>query len=242
MNKFLLLFLLVLVSCSRCGDNTSDYGYGGRGFYIDELTGEEYVDEYIDAPEVVYAVQKVLAYLRHVKHLRLENSQVCYNPALHLISLEFTSQDIKEVDDARFLIVDLTEAVLAEFNTNPRLASTFVQYPLTPLQLEVYIDFESYEGLYVDPFWVGYVTLLEGEVKYYAFDIKMKGRNVWNLRTESFDTALSVAVFQRESEKMFKEEVELANPDNLKKEQYHSPDKYIPRFYSPYDPKHPLFE
>lgn len=241
MRKYLLLFLLVLSSCSSSYYNSAGYGYGGSA---ETEVGE--VEGYIDAPEVVFAVQKVIAYLRHVKHLRLEDAGVVYNPSLNLISLEFTSQDLMEVRHARYLIVDLVQALLAEFNTNPRLASTFVSYPLTPLQVEVYIDFQSFNIIYNDPYYVGYLTLLDNEVIYYAGDYKKQPKNVaddvWNLRVESFDTALSVAIFERESEKMFKEYVELANPNWLKKEQYHSPDKYIPRFYSPYDPENPLFE
>lgn len=241
MHKYLLLFLLVLTSCSGSLYNSAGYGYGGS----EEIEVGD-VEGYIDSPEVVFAVQKVVAYLRHVKNLRLEDAGVCYNPSLNLISLEFTSQDIMEVRKARYLIVDLVQALLAEFNTNPRLASTFVQYPLTPLQVEVYIDFQSFNLLYVDPFNVGYITLLNGEVIYYAADYKKLPKNVaddvWNLRVESFDTALSVAIFERESEKMFKEQVELANPDWLKKEQYRSPDKYIPRYYSPYEHTNPIFE
>lgn len=253
MHKFLLLFLLVLASCSHGYDSGVDYGYGGSSCCTEWVGNSEqedgYIaDEYINEPEVVFAVQKVLAYLRYVKHLRLEDAGVCYNPALHLISLEFTSQDVLEVKEARYIIVDLAQAMLAEFNTNPALASTFVQYPLTPLQLEVYIDFESFEGLYVDPFYVGYLTLLNGEVIFYASDNKLFGpdrlseTNVWNLRTEAFETSLSVVIFERESEKLFQEQLELAHPDHLQKEQYRSPDKSIPRYYSPYADKNPVFK
>ena len=190
--------------------------------------------EKISAPEIVHSIQHFLPYLRHEKHLRLEDSKVWYNDQIHTIHMEFTSQDILEIREARMLLVDLIEGLLAELNRNPIIAPEFIQYPLAPENLEIYIDFESNHGLYVDPFYVGWLKLESGQTTFYAFDLKYKGTNLWNFRIEPYFKSRELTVFERESEDLFEEAVDLSHLHKLKKEQYKPEEKEIPRFFSPY--------
>lgn len=187
----------------------------------------------IDAPEIVHTVQHIMPYLRHEKHLRLEDSRVFYNQTINTVRMEFTSQDVLEVRDARFLLVDVVEALLAALNQNPAIAPKFVTYPLTPDQLEIYINFESFHGLYVDPYYVGYIMLEAGNATYWAFDTKENGRNYWDFRTEPYEKSREFTVYEREAENMFKQLIDIEHPLILP-EQYISPVKDIPRYFSPY--------
>ena len=194
----------------------------------------------IDSEEATYVIQRVMPYLRHAKHLRLENAAIYYNDTIHTVRLEFISQDVLEVKEARFLIVDTVEGLLTELNRNPILAPELLTYPLTADRLEIYIDFESFHGNYVDPYYVGYTQLEDGIVSFYAFDTKYPRVTLWDCRTEPYEKSREIAIYEREYEKLFKQVVELQNPKILP-EQYISPEKNIPRYYNPYDPNY-IFE
>lgn len=187
----------------------------------------------IDSPELVRVVQHFMPYLRHEKRLRLEDSRVFYNETINTVRMEFTSQDVLEVREARFLLVDVVEGLLAALNQNPTLGSQFITYPLTPDQLEIYINFESFHGIYVDPYYVGYIMLEDGQATYWAFDTKENGRNYWDFRTEAYEKSREFTVYEREAENMFKQLIDIEHPLILP-EQYITPVKEIPRYFSPY--------
>lgn len=190
----------------------------------------------IDAPEIVHAIQHFLPYLRHEKHLRLEDAGVYYGDYIHTIRMQFISMDVMEIREARMLLVDLVEGLLAELNQNPILAPEFITYPLTPLSLEIYIDFQSYYGMHCDPYFVGWMKLEKGTSYFYAFDLKYNGLNCWDFRTESYSKSLELTVYERESEQLFKQAVEIEEntPDYLRKEQYRPNIKCLPRYFPPY--------
>jgi hypothetical protein len=217
---------LVFALLASCG--------GWKSTDVEEKVKDEW-SVAIDEAETVHAIQHYLAYLRHEKHLRLENACVWYRDNINSVRMEFTSQDVLEVREARFLLVDLVEGLLAELNRNPVIAPSLVTFPLMPEHLEIYINFESYHGLYVDPYYVGYIKLENGEASYLAFDIKAPGRNNWDFRTESYAKSREFTVYEREAEKLFKESVDLQRLHKLTKEQYFPVDKEVPRYYSPYE-------
>ena len=189
----------------------------------------------IDSPEIVHAIQHYLAYLRHEKHLRLEDASIWYNEEVNSVRLEFISQDILELREARFLLVDVVEGLLAELNKNPVIAPELITFPLRPEFLEIYINFESFHGEFVDPYYVGWMKLENGEAYYYAFDIKTPNRNKWDFRIEPYSKSREFTVFEREAEKLFQESIELERPHTLRKDQYVPlQDKKIPRYFSPY--------
>ncbi len=220
---FLALTLLVVCNCSP------------KKYEIDQEWTKK-----IDSPELTYAIQHYLSYLRHEKHLRLEDTRIYYNSSINTIRMEFTSQDILELREARFLIVDLVEGLLAELNRNPILGPQFITYPLTADQLEIYISYDSFYGLIQDPYFVGYIQLEEGIVTYYAFDTKYTNQTAWSKRKEPYFKTRELAIYEREAEEMFKETMDMQKHSPLK-EQYISPDKEIPRYFSPHKP-HYIFK
>ncbi len=234
MNKILrivgIFFLLTSLSgCAAC----RDWWYG-EGDWVKK----------VDSEELVYVIQKYLAYLRHEKHLRLEDSRVYYNDYVNTIRMEFTCQDVLEVREARMLLVDLVEGLLAELNQNPILGTEFIVYPLSPRQLEIYIDMESYYGVYTDPYYVGWIKLEKDTAYYYAFDQKEDELNYWDFRTEPYAKSREFVIQERSAESLFRETVEIEEntPDPLEKEQYRPVNKCRPRYYSPYYKCQPLFK
>lgn len=235
-NLFRSLFFLVFVLHSSCCVPFKDMWYA-QGPWVQK----------IDANELTHVVQQYVAYLRHVKRLRLEDCKVYYIDSINTIHMEFLSQDLLEMGEARMLMVDLVEGLLAEFNQNPILGPQFITYPLTPRQLEIYVDFESYDGLFDDPYYVGWMKLEKETASYYAFNQKYTGYNYgslmygglnyWNYRTEPYAKSREIVIHEREGENLFKQvfDIEQNTPDRLSKEQYRPVHKCRPRYYSPYD-------
>ncbi len=201
----------------------------------------------IDTNELVHVVQQYVAYLKYVKHLRLEDCKVYYIDSVNTIHMEFLSQDLLEVGEARMLMVDLVEGLLAALNQDPILGPQFITYPLTPRQLEIFVDFESFDGIYDDPYYVGWMEMEQETATYYAFNLKYTGwdygsqlyggLDYWNYRTEPYTKSREIVIHEREGENMFKQvfETEQNTPNPLTKEQYRPIHKCRPRYYSPYD-------
>lgn len=199
----------------------------------------------IDGPEFTHAIQHYTAYLKHVKHLRLEDSAVYYHDYANTVRMEFTSQDVLELCEARELIVDVVEGLLVEINRNPILAPQLVNYPFTSANLEIYIRFESFEGIYVDPYYVGWVGLEDDIVHFYAFDIKMwqnheeGSANIWDYRYEPYFKSREIVLYEREAEALFHTALDMDYlPTCLKKEQYCPEERIKPRYFSPYLNRH----
>jgi hypothetical protein len=228
-NIISLILLVSISSCNCCRDLW--YAEG------------EWVQK-IDSEELVHVIQQYLAYLRHVKHLRLEDSRIFYNDYINTVRMEFTCQDILEVREARMLLVDVVEGLLAEINQNPILGSEVFNYPFSASQLEIYIDMESYYGLYLDPYFVGWIQLEKDVASYYAFDEKIDGLNYWDFRTEPYWKSRELVIQERAAESLFKDAFEIAEntPDPLVKEEYRPVIKCRPRYYNPYDTCQPIFK
>lgn len=223
--SFVILFLSFVFSACSLRSRPSD---------------EENVVSKIDAPEIVHAIQHYLPFLRHEKHLRLEDSRVYYDDSINAIRMEFISQDLLELREARMLLVDVVEGLLAELNKNPVLGPEFITYPLTPAQLQIFIDFESLYGLNCDPYYVGWMKLENNTSYFYAFDLKYPCLNAWNLRKESYDSSREFVVYERESEQLFQQAVKIDEntPSYLRKEQYRPKEKCRSRYFSPYSCQH----
>jgi hypothetical protein len=197
---FLLLSLSLLTACG-----------GGANYWVKK----------IDSPEVTYVVQNYMARMKHDKHLRLEIASCYYSDYINTIRLEFISQDVIEVGEARGLLVDLVEGLLAELNQNPILASQFVTYPFGPRNLEIFINFESFHGYYIDPYYVGWVALDGGWSYFYAFNTRDQDVGFWDYRCEPYYKSREYVVFERQAEERYLDEH--AKPTNLQEEQYISP-------------------
>lgn len=217
---YVLISLTLLLASSGCHLKWCYYGVGEW-------------EQKIDGPEITHAIQHYLAYLKHVKRLRLEDSSVYYRDTIHTVRMEFISMDVIELCEARELLVDVVEGLLYELNRNPILAPQFIDYPLSSAHLEIFIRFESFEQ-YVDPFYVGWVSLEDDIVTFYAWVLNEDGRNIWDYRVEPYFKSREFVLYGREAEALFRTSCEQEYPSCLKREQYCPEPRVKPRYWSPY--------
>lgn len=171
----------------------------------------------IDSEEVTWIVSKVMARWKHRKYqrLRLEHSQTHYSTAITGLQLEISSMEILTIVEARNLIVDFVEELLREINSSPILSCQMNVYPFTANQLQIDINFASFHGIHIDPYYIGYLSLVEGMVRYYAFDTKDQMWQVWHSRAEPYTKAREISVLGRAADKFVDEERQLECPRHL---------------------------
>lgn len=193
-----LLFILILCGCST-GYQSDPWG------------------KVVDSDEMTWIVQKVAAKWKHqdYRRIRLEHSHASYSDTFTQVHLEFSSQEILEVDQARNLLVDMTEDLLREINTNAIIADELSPYPFSADQLHIEINFETYIGEYVDPYYIGCVELKNGFAYYYAFDEKDQDWYNWHARVESYSKTREVSMLSRAAEKQFVDESPCSTPKHL---------------------------
>lgn len=161
--------------------------------------------EDINSAEMTKVIQDLSVEFKHGRHLELQHAKTFFNSGIHTVQLEFVSQDIVEICEARAIIVDLTESFLAKLNQDPLLGTEFSNYPFRSSNLEIYITFESYFGRYVDPYYIHWVGLEDDEVTFYTFDVDDKTKMCWHKRIEAYETVREIVLYQREAEKLYRE-------------------------------------
>lgn len=136
----------------------------------------------------------------------LEDSWVYYNDegpngenVVHHIWLQYRSQNILELQDARSKLVDLVEEFLEKLKNNPDTASSLIA-GFSADNLLIYVDFQSYWGLYADPQYIGWMVLEDGMVYYYDFDVKNIYVDYWYDRVETYNKSREIVRLERESE------------------------------------------
>lgn len=159
----------------------------------------------IHCEEMTMIVQEVAVELKYDKRLRLEDAKTFFNDGIHTIQINFTSQDLKDMCEARELIVDVTEKLLAKLNQDIILGPEYSNFPLRPENLEIYITFESYYGRYVDPYYVAWIGLEDGIVLYETFSLKDNNKDCWSARRESYCTSREIVVYERQAEKKYRD-------------------------------------
>lgn len=153
--------------------------------------------------EISQVVWEYAAELKYDKRLYIEHAFECVNDET-ILHIHFKTQLLIELCQARDLVVDVVEGLLDRLNNSPasKLLSPF---PLTPNQIHITIDFQSYHGLYVDPFYIGWVVVEDGMVYFYAFNLKDKTRDFWNARSEPYFKSKSFVHWEREGEKLYEQ-------------------------------------
>ncbi|MBA3239411.1 MAG: hypothetical protein H0T62_13865 [Parachlamydiaceae bacterium] len=163
----------------------------------------------VDSEEMTWIVEKITARWKHREHqrLKLEHSQLHYNlTGITRLNLEFSSQEILEMCPARDLLVDLVEEFLFEINTNPIISGELASVPFTPDLLDIKINFESFYGYYVDPFYIGCICLSDGIARFSAFDMKDPEWHSWHSKVEPYTKSREVSMLRRAAEKNYEEE------------------------------------
>ena len=157
----------------------------------------------VNSTELTSLIQDYTVGLKHDEEVNLEQAKIYLDGGIHTIHLEFITQRILDMCEARELIVSMTENLLSRLNLNPVLGPQLSSYPFSPDQVEIYITFESYYGRYVDTYYIHWVCLEDGVVTYYTWDLEDGSKNCWHSRKESYETSREIATYQELAEEEY---------------------------------------
>jgi hypothetical protein len=148
---------------------------------------------------------------RHRHRWYLEDSWVYYDAygIVNCIKLQYRTQNLLELQEARALLVDLVEEYLELLDVNPDTASK-VEPGFSADNLLVYVDLQSYWGLYGDPQLVGWMVLEDGMVYYYDFDVKNNDVDYWYSRIESYNKSKEIVRLERLAEEDYENSLPLS--------------------------------
>jgi len=185
-SRYFILMLFMLASLTGC-----------RPLWYTQEPAWMVDGEAITALTIEYANE-----LQHARRLHFDDAVVFFKPygqAVDRVRLKFSSQDVMELREARELLVDVAEGLINRLND-----SVFVGYePLNSNNVEIYITFESYLGLYVDKLYIHRIVLEEGMSYFHAFDLTNEfniwERDVecWHQRVEPYYKTLQFVTYQR---------------------------------------------
>jgi hypothetical protein len=206
------LVSLTLILLTGCGGSTSFWNFFGAN--IDDTVS--YVPEapYADLPppmlsihaeEITAIVQEYAVELKNLKRLHLRHANTYYNEeGIQTIQMQFISQDIIELCQARKLIIDVSEGYLEKLNSNCVLIPEFADQGFFPSNLEIYIDFESYFIKYIDPFYVKWIIMEDGFIDYISGDAIDNEKKGWHSRREAYETSRNIVFYERLAEDQYK--------------------------------------
>lgn len=218
LSAFLAMTLVLLSGCS-CQNPFSNFNCGIPNIFGDDScdSNERYdvpqapnVDLpppvlSVHAEEITAIVQEYSVELRNLKRLHLRHANTYYNESgIHTIQLQYISQDIVELCQARKLIIDIAEGFLGQLNSNCLLVPEFSYGGFFPFNLEIYIHFESYFVKYVDPFYVKWIVMEDGAITFYTADADDNEKKGWHARKESYDTSRNIVLYERLAEDNWK--------------------------------------
>jgi hypothetical protein len=169
----------------------------------------------IDSEELSRIIINFSTKMKIDKHLELEDSWAAYDDYILKLCLNYSSQRLLTVYDARLLMVELVEELLYRLNNNMIISFELDHFPFTARDLDVKINFESFYGRYVDELYVGMAWLQAGCVHFYAFDRKdptYNGIDWDHHRFEPYSKSRELALIKRQADLPYIEERENPNP------------------------------
>lgn len=159
----------------------------------------------VHTDEVLNIIQEVSTNFKHDRHINLQHSHTYFNEdGIQTIQLQYITQNISDMCEARMLIVDLVEALLTRLNENPYLIPEFPNFAFYPYNFEIYITFESFFIRYIDPFYIKWICMEDGQIAYYAANLDDNNKDCWSVRRESFYTSRDIVFFERKAEDEYK--------------------------------------
>lgn len=149
----------------------------------------------------------VLRYATELKYdheLELEDSQIFYDDSLRRVRLQFYTQKIIELCDARFLIVEIVEELLARLNASGAARDQMLKRHFDPYDLDIYIHFGSFFVTYVDPAYISWVNLREGITTFYSGDLFLMRLDTWHARSEAYYKSRLFATIMKDAKENYK--------------------------------------
>ncbi|KAF3362621.1 hypothetical protein PHSC3_000860 [Chlamydiales bacterium STE3] len=162
----------------------------------------------VDVEPISRVVMTYANKMRVEKSLRFEDSQVFYSDRADVIRIIFSTQLILELKEARELVVDLVEGLLAELNKDSIVTSQFQEGIVRPENIELYISFESYFAEYIDQMYMSWVSMYEGVVRFYSAMLKDFRKDFWCDRAEPYYKSRQSVIYDREARASY----DAANP------------------------------
>ncbi len=168
MNRFILLTLLLMLS-----------GCGSMSYWSDEEevvtipSADPYVQKTVMTQVAPYSLE-----LKSLYNVVLQRSNIENRDGELLVWLDFETMDIMTIDDARDLVVNLTEGLLLRLNQQQVLRDLTSNGEVTEYNLFINIRFDSFFAVHIDPLYLGRLVLDEGEVFYYAQTGTYRGRDL----------------------------------------------------------------
>ena len=165
----------------------------------------------VDTLELSSEILNFSAKLGENCYLFLEDSYIAYDDEIKKICLRYSSQKLLTLNEARLLIVELTEEFLDRLNSGPPLTFEAEQYPLTAAHLDIRINFESFYGKYCDEQYMGLIWLQKNCVHYFAFDRKDIKLDWDHHRIEPYFKSKEIALIKKDADAPYihkKEEVD----------------------------------
>lgn len=164
------------------------------------------------------AIQDLSEDMRIKHHLRLEDSRIAYDEFINAIHIEFSSQDLIEIGEARKVIVDVVEGLLSRINNTCDLVEA---RRFDAFDLEITINYQSFYGRYVDPYYVSWIQLENGVCTYYSFDVRDCVKNCWHYRIEPYLKTREILYCQESAEENY-------NPKKIPFKSVFGDDRYLP--------------
>lgn len=145
-------------------------------------------------------VQAVALKYEKERRLKLLDSHIYYDERLSKIRLDFSSMALLQFYEARYLLVDLVDDLIASFEADNVLMGELGEDRINPNVMEVYIDFKPYIAKFVLFDYVGWVTLVDGMASYWAFDMRTERLDYLHYRVESYPESRAIARAMREAQ------------------------------------------
>jgi len=99
---------------------------------------------------------------------------------LRHLNLEYYSNQLMEVEEAREAVTDTLEGLLRALNRDEQLRPNLLEYPLTVENLTMRLSLEHFFGDYFEPIYIGLVKVEDGYITYYTHNNKIKQREPYN--------------------------------------------------------------
>ncbi|CRX38750.1 hypothetical protein [Estrella lausannensis] len=143
----------------------------------------------------------VLTYARDLKKqykLKLHDSRMYYNDSIYKLRLDFTSQQISDLCEARFVLVDIVEGYLKRINENSILRGQIANRPFSANNIEVHVTFTSFYVKLDDPMYVQSMILEDGTAFFFNAELGQRTSEYWHKRIEPYSKTLQIVNIERE--------------------------------------------
>lgn len=116
--------------------------------------------------------------------------------------LDFTSQEILDIPGVRRLVVAMMDRLQEFMNSSNVIRNKYHNFVLTPYNVYLSIEFESFFGRFVDPLYVGRLELNGGELTaFYAHTAFEPEPIIFHQHYEPYEVTRTIVLAEKEYKK-----------------------------------------